>query len=99
MGTETPPRNYAFHLLHLHPHEGSVIRGICPNHLLSLTLKTLELSPLYAIGGKGHHFEALRAAGCETPQDSILAGSSELMIEYASRAFLRFAARPKETTC
>ena len=36
--------------------------------------------------------EALRAAGCEAPRNSVLTGLSELMIEYASRAFLRFAA-------
>ena len=47
-----------------------------------------------SVEGKAHAFEWSRGPASEISQNSILTGSSELMIEYASRAFRRCATRP-----
>ena len=45
-------------------------------------------------GGKEHAIEPPRVTGARPAQNSILTGSSELIIEYASKAFRRCAGRP-----
>ena len=46
------------------------------------------------IRGKEHAIEPPRVTGARPAQNSILTGSSELIIEYASKAFRRCAGRP-----